>query len=338
MYNKYIFTRHILLYSIFCVLFSLYFSSVFSYNKITRIPLDKMTMVQQGKKCIWHISTASCNGYVDYIKILNKEDSLYILADSKLSKYIQTEKGLFLISSETPNCLLSYKPNLLEIIPFYLQLNDSVKSPYYATGLYCGKYDMKISGEQSIKLIGIGKIVENYRDTIENVMLLVRENIADASISIPRNQSLPPIRKKEKSYLWVDAANHHVMLSQEKQELFVGERLVSHKSASYKYQCVSSDGGEKSINEQSVAHTGVFEYNLKVTGKKLKIYYSSNEPNDIKIQICDMTGILYKSSCYSKEKLVSRGVLDFDLSHLRKGVYVTYIYVNGQVQSKTFCL
>lgn len=322
-----ILTRRTLLYAIFCVLFSLYFSSAFSYEKIARIPLEKVVLAQQGGKSIWHITTSSDKGHVDYIKVQNKEDSLYVLADGLLSKYIQTSDGLYLISSETPNYLLSYRPNQLDVIPFYLQLNDSVKTPYHATGLYCGKYDMKISGEQSIKLIGIGKIVENHRDTIDNVMLLVRENIADASISIPRKQSLSPIRKKEKSYFWVDAAKHHVILSQEKQELFIGERLVSHKSVSYKYQCVSSDGGEKSINEQSVAHTGVFEYNLKVTEKKLKIYYSSNEPNDIKIQICDMTGILYKSSSYSKEKLVSRGVLDIDLSHLRKGVYVTYIYM-----------
>lgn len=337
-YNKSIIARINLLQLIMPLLFLMVFFPMFAYDRIARVSLGDIPLIQKGEKCIWYIKTSSSRNELDYVTWRNDKDTIYVYADKCLSKFIRTKEGISLASLENPNVLFSYYPNELMVMPFNLQLNDSVSSQYNATGTYCGKYAMKIFGKQSMKLIGMGKIVENQRDTIENIMLLVRENVANVSFAFPRIQDQAPIIKKEKSYFWVDASNYHVILSLENQDFFAGEKQVSQNTVFYKYQWDIPVAGKKHTIEQSANPVRAFKYSLKVSGKKLRINYSGNDSYDINVQICDIAGILYQSRSYSKEIIFPEGVLDIDLSHLRKGFYVSHIYINGQVYSKTFRL
>ena len=164
-------------------LLSINYLSIFAYNKTERIKIEKTPEIQKGKNCIWHITTPSDISNVDYIKYQDKNDTIIILADKQLSKYIRTKDGLSLITSENPTTFLEYSPKGLQTIPFNLQLNDSVVSPYNAEGVYCGKYSMSICGNQVTKVIGMGKMMVNQEEVIENVVLLVREKKENVSIN-----------------------------------------------------------------------------------------------------------------------------------------------------------
>ena len=323
---------HIVLYA----LFSMISSSALAYDKITRILLEDVPMLQKGRNCIWRISTPSSQKHVDYVRFQNDKDTICVFADNWLSKFFKAKKGLYLASMENPNCLLAYDTGNMLTIPYDLQLNDSVNSCYNASGMYCGKYSMSVSGTQSIKLIGIGQIVENKRDTIDHVFLFVRNNIADFSISSIQQNSQIPIVKNEKSYFWIDAFSHHVVLNMTNMEFLSNGKLILRKSACYRYQCESSDGGEIIKDEQ--AAPSIFNYSLKVANKKMSIIYDCPESYDVKVRVCDITGILYHRRDYAKSQISSQGELNIDLSHLHSGVYVCYIYVNGQVYCKNFHL
>ena len=170
-YNKCIFARPNVLQIILVALLSINYLSIFAYNKTERIKIEKTPEIQKGKNCIWHITTPSDISNVDYIKYQDKNDTIIILADKQLSKYIRTKDGLSLITSENPTTFLEYSPKGLQTIPFNLQLNDSVVSPYNAEGVYCGKYSMSICGNQVTKVIGMGKMMVNQEEVIENVVL-----------------------------------------------------------------------------------------------------------------------------------------------------------------------
>ena len=173
--NKCIFARPNALQIILVALFSINYLSIFAYNKTERIKIEKIPEIQKGKNCIWHITIPSDISDVDYIKYLDKNDTIIVLADKQLSKYIRTKDGLSLMTSENPTTFLEYSTKGLQTIPFNLQLNDSVVSPYNAEGVYCGKYSMSICGNQVTKVIGMGKMMVNQEEVIENVVLQIRE-------------------------------------------------------------------------------------------------------------------------------------------------------------------
>ena len=338
-YNKCIFARPNVLQIILVALLSINYLSIFAYNKTERIKIEKTPEIQKGKNCIWHITTPSDISNVDYIKYQDKNDTIIILADKQLSKYIRTKDGLSLITSENPTTFLEYSPKGLQTIPFNLQLNDSVVSPYNAEGVYCGKYNMSICGNLVIKVIGMGKMMVNQEEVIENVVLLVREKKENVSINYPQKREQAPITRIVKSYIWYDATNYHVILNYENQRFFANNLLVSQNSVCYKYNSNTfqeAQEDEKSTNNQKVLP--LFEYSLNVTAKQLKISYSSAKSHDFRIQICDIAGIVYCNKNYSKQNILPSGELSFNLSHLCKGIYVAYIFVDGQVYCKSFSL
>ena len=338
-YNKCIFARPNALQIILVALFSINYLSIFAYNKTERIKIEKIPEIQKGKNCIWHITTPSDISNVDYIKYLDKNDTIIVLADKQLSKYIRTKDGLSLMTSENPTTFLEYSTKGLQTIPFNLQLNDSVVSPYNAEGVYCGKYSMSICGNQVTKVIGMGKMMVNQEEVIENVVLQIREKKENVSINYPQKREQAPITRIVKSYIWYDATNYHVILNYENQRFFANNLLVSQNSVCYKYNSNTSQEAqedEKSTNNQKVLP--LFEYSLNVTAKQLKISYSSTKSHDFRIQICDIAGIVYYSKNYSKQNILPSGELSFNLSHLCKGIYVAYIFVDGQVYCKSFSL
>lgn len=239
-YNKCIFARPNVLQIILVALLSINYLSIFAYNKTERIKIEKTPEIQKGKNCIWHITTPSDISNVDYIKYQDKNDTIIILADKQLSKYIRTKDGLSLITSENLTTFLEYSPKGLQTIPFNLQLNDSVVSPYNAEGVYCGKYNMSICGNLVIKVIGMGKMMVNQEEVIENIVLLVREKKENVSINYPQKREQAPITRIVKSYIWYDATNYHVILNYENQRFFANNLLVSQNSVCYKYNSNTS--------------------------------------------------------------------------------------------------
>lgn len=321
---------------VLCILFPIKNSSIFAYDKITRVSLDKIPVINEGKKCIWHIITPSDKKHIDYMSYQDGNDTICIYEDKWLSTYSKAKDGLYLASSENPNYRLSYTPRELISIPYNLQLNDSVSSCYNAMGKYCGKYSMSVLGTQSIKLIGMGQIVENQKDTIDNVLLFVRNNIADVSISYPQQRRQVPVVRKEKSYFWIDASSHHEVLNLKSQEFYSEGKLISEHTLCHRYKWDSPIGEQKILNEQEMPSS--FNYSLTVANKKMSIVYECLESCDIKVLVCDISGILYQRRDYSKSQIQPNGELNLDLSRLHSGVYVCYVYVNGQVYSNNFHL
>lgn len=76
---------------------------------------------------------------------------------------------------------------------------------------------MSISGNQVIKVIGMGKMMVNQEEVIENVVLLVREKKENVSINYPQKREQAPITRMVKSYIWYDATNYQVILNYENQ-------------------------------------------------------------------------------------------------------------------------
>ena len=335
-YIKNVMARLNFLLLILCGFFPKANSSVFAYDKITRVSLDKIPVISNGKKCIWHVVTPLGKKNMDYVRYQDSNDTVCISEDKCLSTFLKVKNGLYWASSEDPNYLLSYTVGELIAIPYCLQLNDSVNSSYRASGKYCGKYGMNVLGTQSIKLIGIGQIVENQRDTIDNILLFVRDNIADVSISYPQQKRQVPIVKKEKNYFWIDSYSHHVVLNLKRQEFHFEGKLISKKTVCHRYQWDASVGEQKILNEQGVP--SIFNYSLRVVNDKLSIIYECLESCDIRVQICDISGIMYHRRDFSKSVVLPKGELNIDLSRLRSGIYVCYVYVNGQVYSKNFNL
>lgn len=167
-------------------------------------------------------------------------------------------------------------------------------------------------------------------------MLFVKDNIEKVSISSSPKDGKIPILKNELTYFWIDASNQHVVLKLNTQEFISDSKMVSKKSVCYRYLRQSSLRQQKITDEQDVP--SLFSYSLKVSNKTMSICYECLENCDIKIQICDITGILYHRREFAKSQILPKGELILDLSRLHSGVYVCYINFNGQVYSKNFHL
>lgn len=319
------------------------FLQICSYNKIVKIELNERPALMTGNNCVWDFSNMTQKSPKQIVRYLINGDSLKVFSDENIYSYMNMPNGLLLISTENPNTLQKYSPTLPTMIPFDMHLGDSIMSMYQSTGDYCSNYIMNSQGTIVVKCLGIGKLKDSINGVLENVLLLSCDNTSCVLIS-PKNKQLENskvsnIRKKDQTYFWMDSKTHKVLYRYSTQEFLSGNIKLSHNSTFQKYQFESKENKEEIDAAKNTTNQDPFQIQkLEVKDGRLYVDYVCHESCDMKIQICSIAGIAYKSKSFLKSEVLPSGTFSVSLSNLNRGTYIANVHFNGIIYKKSFNL
>lgn len=339
----YNFIQELLQIVVLSIFVSVPFLQIYSYKEIIKIELNERPILITGNNCVWDFSNMTPKTPKQIVRYLINGDSLRVFSGEDIYSYMNMPNGLLLISTENPNTLQEYHPTLPTMIPFGMHLGDSIMSTYQSTGNYCSNYIMNSQGTIVVKCLGIGKLKDSINGVLENVLLLSCDNTSCVFISPKKkhseNSKVSNLRKTDQTYFWMDSKTHKVLYRYCTQEFLLGNIKLSHKSTFQKYQFESKeneggcDAAENTTNQDS------FQIQkIEIKNRRLYVDYVCNESCDMKIQICSIAGIAYKSKSFLKRDVLPNGTISVSLSNLNRGTYVANILVDGNIYKKSFNL
>lgn len=317
---------------------------IHSYEKIVRTELNERPTLMTGNYCVWDFSNMIQKAPKQTIRYLMQKDTLSVFSNNNICKYKNTPNGLLLVSTENPKNIQTYPTSQPMIIPFGLQLGDSIVSVYQSIGEYCDDYTMKSRGTIVVKCIGRGKLKDCHNGILDNVLLFYRNDISFVCAS-PKNElkgnlNISNIKKEEKTYFWMVPNTHNILYQYSIQEFSLGKTQLSRKCVFHKYEYEAIRGEEDKGESQEILRSPLtFRIqNIEIKNRKLLVEYECTESGDVKIQVCNVAGITYKSKSYLKNDIQQSGSLSISLSNLSRGTYIANIYFKGNIYKKTFNL
>lgn len=317
------------------------FLPIHSYEKIIRTELNERPTLMIGNNCVWDFCNMMQKTPSQTIRYLMKNDTLSVFSNNNINKYKNTPHGLLLISMENPRTLQTYPITQPTMIPFGLQLGDSIISMYQSNGDYCSDYTLESQGTTVVKCVGRGKLKDSQNGTLENILLFYRNDIsficASSKSELKGNLNVSNIKKEEKTYFWMVPNTHNILYQYSIQEFSLGKTQLSRKYVFHKYEAIrGEDKGEFQENLFSQSTFRILKIEIK--NGKLLVEYECTENGDVKIQVCNVAGITYKSKSFPKRDIPQNGSFSISLSNLSRGTYIANIYFKGNIYKKTFNL
>lgn len=352
MKNKTLRTSHIILYALLLACSNLYAQNILRLENNSYRNNDKLVYnvfnfennARCGDKQVWDISHCAISNTEYNIEYSIDDNGIYISNDKNEIKTFKLCSNLFFQCGEENRLLkLQYtKPKLSKAFPF--QYGDSISGTFEGRGVYCEKYDTEVKGDVFVKAVGLGILVTNDNDTLNNVLQVHTKSVKDVKM---RNDSFQTNTTDIKQEIeerdeWYAKGFRYPVLIEINNTSYYNHKPVATCKKSYllslrDYNIFNDSANEKNIEENKDdvnvgQEKSLLSYNIKINGAHVTIDFSTECNTEVKATITDSSGIVYKrANKYLKGRSVQN--LDFDCSGLRNGQYILCIYAN----EKVFC-
>lgn len=293
---------------------------------------------QDGKEAIWHFTFDK--NTTETIKYSIKGDSLlFLYLPGSIIRLTIGDKGTSLLSQENPLAKLVYTTPM-PVLPGTISYGDSISATFSMAGRYCQKYILRGNGIRNMVCDAYGTIIENGRDTINDVLRVRCTDTTHMSTSLPAmpDSTDGNMLKTGETFIWID--QHTGLPIYKHDNVAYGDntdaasetghtvRLSFTAACGQEQDNTHSDGEKHDNNTNTGENNGTISYNVVNQGDAITVNYDLQEAADIAVTLCDVAGISY----FSDRRTCPAGngySVRIDTSGLRRGNYVIYISANG---------
>ena len=270
---------------------------------------------------------------------------------SRLSKYEPTFmehykfKGdtLFKTRYENPIINMIYNKPIPDMI-YPMSYGSIYTTKFDGKGTYCHHNCLSISGSVLLEADATGIILFSEQDTLRNVLRVHTQTTSTIGIEKDSviTDSTKWIKSIEDTYKWYVRGYRYPLFETYSQVLHDGLRNIRHTRTSFRTPPDFLRQLNDSINQKlrstetlrSNPGTGAMPYSIKVTGSKVTINYSLTSRAIVKALVSDSKGIIYHQQT-RKDETGKDCSLSVSLEGLRRGEYILYVNINGNVYSNT---
>ena len=238
----------------------------------------------------------------------NDSNRIKMIDKDAILDFSQDKEHLLLKHLQTPLLNIDFG-NSFEYLKFPFPLNDSLVCQIEGKGTYCSKNKLVLSGTCCTKTMAKGKLIMPYNDSLNNTLLIQRNIVANIEASIKKGER----KVLEQSFAY--AANVEGMSHLEDEQ---------NKELKDKMRGISLESNTKQ---------GDISYKVSVNGKKVCLSYSLVSDAQLRLLICNTSGMVFKSASLQRQA-GNDYRQDFDCSGLPLGEYVLYIHVNDKAFSE----
>jgi len=242
----------------------------------------------------------------------NDSNRIKMIDKDAILDFSQDKEHLLLKHLQTPLLNIDFG-NSFEYLKFPFPLNDSLTCQIEGKGTYCSKNKLVLSGTCCTKAMAKGKLIMPYNDSLNNTLLIQRNIVANIEASFKKGER----KVLEQSFAY--AANVEGMSHLEDEQ---------NKELKDKMRGISLESNTKQ---------GDISYKVSVNGKKVCLSYSLVSDAQLRLLICNTSGMVFKSASL-QQQAGNDYRKDFDCSGLPLGEYVLYLYVNGKAYSEKVIL
>ena len=238
----------------------------------------------------------------------NDSNRIKMIDKDAILDFSQDKEHLLLKHLQTPLLNIDFG-NSFEYLKFPFPLNDSLTCQIEGKGTYCSKNKLVLSGTCCTKIMAKGKLIMPYNDSLNNTLLIQRNIVANIEASFKKGER----KVLEQSFAY--AANVEGMSHLEDEQ---------NKELKDKMRGISLEPNTKQ---------GDISYKVSVNGKKVCLSYSLVSDAQLRLLICNTSGMVFKSASLQRQA-GNDYRQDFDCSGLPLGEYVLYIHVNDKAFSE----
>ena len=258
---------------------------------------------------LWDFSNSKYLGQEKEVFFVgNDSNRIKMIDKDAILDFSQDKEHLLLKHLQTPLLNIDFG-NSFEYLKFPFPLNDSLVCQIEGKGTYCSKNKLVLSGTCCTKAMAKGKLIMPYNDSLNNTLLIQRNIVANIEASIKKGER----KALEQSFAY--AANVEGMSHLEDEQ---------NKELKDKMRGISLESNTKQ---------GDISYKVSVNGKKVCLSYSLVSDAQLRLLICNTSGMVFKSASLQRQA-GNDYRQDFDCSGLPLGEYVLYIHVNDKAFSE----
>ena len=276
----------------------------------------------------------------------NDSNRIKMIDKDAILDFSQDKEHLLLKHLQTPLLNIDFG-NSFEYLKFPFPLNDSLVCQIEGKGTYCSKNKLVLSGTCCTKAMTKGKLIMPCNDSFYNALLIQRSIVANINVS---NDSLMSVRQDEPMkfkaaiFEWYAMEYRYPILKVIEASIKKGERKVLDQSFAYAANVEGMSHLEdeqnkelkdkmRGISLESNTKQGDISYKVSVNGKKVCLSYSLVSDAQLRLLICNTSGMVFKSASL-QQQAGNDYRKDFDCSGLPLGEYVLYIHVNDKAFSE----
>ena len=276
----------------------------------------------------------------------NDSNRIKMIDKDAILDFSQDKEHLLLKRLQTPLLNIDFG-NSFEYLKFPFPLNDSLTCQIEGKGTYCSKNKLVLSGTCCTKTMAKGKLIMPCNDSLNNTLLIQRNIVANIDVSKDSLMSVrqdEPMKFKAAIFEWYAMGYSYPILKIIEASIKKGERKVLEQSFAYAANIEGMSHLEdeqnkelkdkmRGISLESNTKQGDISYKVSVNGKKVCLSYSLVSDAQLRLLICNTSGMVFKSASLQRQA-GNNYRQDFDCSGLPLGEYVLYIHVNGKAFSE----
>lgn len=276
----------------------------------------------------------------------NDSNRIKMIDKDAILDFSQDKEHLLLKHLQTPLLNIDFG-NSFEYLKFPFPLNDSLVCQIEGKGTYCSKNKLVLSGTCCTKAMTKGKLIMPCNDSLNNTLLIQRNIVANIDVSKDSLMSVrqdEPMKFKAAIFEWYAMGYRYPILKIIEASIKKGERKVLDQSFAYAANVEGMSHLEDEQNKElkdkmrgislkSNTKQGDISYKVSVNGKKVCLSYSLVSDAQLRLLICNTSGMVFKSASL-QQQAGNNYRQDFDCSGLPLGEYVLYIHVNGKAFSE----
>ena len=276
----------------------------------------------------------------------NDSNRIKMIDKDAILDFSQDKEHLLLKHLQTPLLNIDFG-NSFEYLKFPFPLNDSLVCQIEGKGTYCSKNKLVLSGTCCTKAMAKGKLIMPCNDSLNNTLLIQRNIVANIDVSKDSLMSVrqdEPMKFKAALFDWYAMGYRYPILKVIEASIKKGERKVLEHSFAYAANVEGMSHLEdeqnkelkdkmRGISLEPNTKQGDISYKVSVNGKKVCLSYSLVSDAQLRLLICNTSGMVFKSASLQRQA-GNNYRQDFDCSGLPLGEYVLYIHVNDKAFSE----
>ena len=323
-------------------------------DSVTMQIVDYMDAGEAGENAVWNFNGIDCSG-IYYIKYNTLDSSQFVGYDTQNTYTFSFDHNHLMLSNKESalQCMNYLQPQLLQVFPF--QYNETFSKEYSGEGRYCGTHYERTFGTIQITADGQGTLILADNDTLSNTLRVYTINTASIRLNSDscRNDSDNMKQVITERYQWFTRGFRYPVFETVTSSTYNNLNYVS--TQQYAYCCPPSVQSEitDSINEEiryrdildrqngknpkddnpksdKKGDKCIFDYKLIQDGNQVVLTYDISENAHIHIIVVDIMGVVYCNIRQTNE--AGNGyTIGIDGSGLRRGQYIIYMNVNGNI-------
>ena len=296
---------------------------------------------------LWDFSNSRYLGQEKEVFFVGNDSTRIKMIDKDaILDFSQDKEHLLLKRLQTPLLNIDFG-NSFEYLKFPFSFNDSLTCQIEGKGTYCSKNKLVFSGTCCTKAMAKGKLIMPCNDSLNNTLLIQRNIVANIDVSKDSLMSVrqdEPMKFKAAIFEWYAMGYRYPILKVIEASIKKGEHKVLEQSFAYAANVEGMSHLEdeqnkelkdkmRGISLESDTKQGDISYKVSVNGKKVCLSYSLVSDAQLRLLICNTSGMVFKSASL-QQQAGNDYRKDFDCSGLPLGEYVLYIHVNGKAFSE----